>query len=77
MNFETAKQWIADGKLVPHSLWILLSKETERDGYALKPATWEGPGEYQHVSVAGESLGFLVKCPASGGHLGIEPRGKS
>jgi len=63
MNYATAKHEISNGKLVSHSLWMLIKSEHERDGYALKPATWEGSGEYQHVSKAGESLGFLVKVP--------------
>ncbi len=63
MNYEIAKKEITAGKLQPHALWILISDESERDGYALKPAAWEGPGEYQRVA-AGDDLGFLVKLPA-------------
>ena len=45
-----------------HPLWVLLADEHERDGYALKPAPWEGPGEYQRVTYeGGDSLGVLVK----------------
>lgn len=32
-----------------HPLWVLLGAESARDGYALKPSPWEGPGEYQRV----------------------------
>lgn len=34
---------------VARQLWMLLSKESDRDGYALQPEKWEGPGEYQCV----------------------------
>lgn len=34
---------------VARQLWILLGTEHDRDGYALKPQKWEGPGEYQCV----------------------------
>lgn len=61
MNYETAKKEIAAGKLQSHALWILLAKESDRDGYGLKPATWEGPGEYQRMSQGDHDLGFLVK----------------
>jgi len=63
MNYQTAQLEILAGNLRPHSLWMILTSETERDAYALKPQTWEGKGEYQHVSKVGESLGFLVKVP--------------
>lgn len=63
MNFETAQKEINAGKLQPHSLWILIANESDSDGYGLKPATWEGSGEYQRVS-QGDDLGFLVKVPA-------------
>lgn len=50
------------GEPIRHPLWVLLSDEHERDGYALKPDPWEGPGEYQRVTYpGGDSLGVLVK----------------
>jgi hypothetical protein len=47
----------------PRALWLLLSDEHERDGYALKPAKWEGPGEYQQFSLPGNDIGVLRKVP--------------
>jgi hypothetical protein len=46
-----------------HALWILLASEHDRDGYALRPRVWEGPGEYQRVSETDkpDDLGYLVK----------------
>ena len=63
MNFDEALNEVRAGRAKAHSLWILLSDERERDGYALKPETWEGPGEYQRVSRNGDSLGVLVRIP--------------
>lgn len=50
LTFENACAEIAAGRAKPHSLWVLLSKETDRDGYGLRPEVWEGPGEYQRLT---------------------------
>jgi hypothetical protein len=39
-------------------LWILINEENERDGCSLKPAPWEGPGEYRHVKFTDGSDGL-------------------
>lgn len=49
-GYEEAKAAIADGTGQARALWLLLGSESDREGYALKPLTWEGPGEYQCVS---------------------------
>lgn len=63
LGYDEARQAIQDGRAVPHALWVLLSKESDRDGYALKPIPWEGPGEYQHVKFDGEDCGRFVRLP--------------
>ncbi len=57
--FNDARRDIAAGRARAHALWVLLSREDERDGYWLKPMPWEGPGEYQHVSYADGREGFV------------------
>jgi hypothetical protein len=58
---EAAKE-VFGGRAKAHALWVLLSKESDRDGYALRPMPWEGSGEYQHFSFADGRDGF-VKVP--------------
>lgn len=53
---------IRAGTAKAKALWVLLSDEHERDGYALRPLRWEGPGEYQHVEFDDGRNG-LVKLP--------------
>lgn len=50
VGFDEAVAAVVAGSAKANALWCLLSKESERDGYALKPVPWEGPGEYQSVS---------------------------
>lgn len=50
IGYTEAKAEIAAGRARAFALWVLLSEESARDGYALKPAPWEGSGEYQHVT---------------------------
>lgn len=57
-----ACQEIADGKAVASALWTLLSKESDRAGYALRPDPWEGPGEYQHLERP-NLTGCFVRLP--------------
>lgn len=65
IGYDRAQAAIAAGEATGHALWILLSAETDRDGYALKPDPWEGPGEYQHVSFAPDRQApALVRIPA-------------
>jgi hypothetical protein len=62
-GYETAQEAIAKGEATGHALWTLLSNESDRDGYALKPMPWEGSGEYQHVSFADGRDGFVrIPC---------------
>lgn len=68
IGFDEAAAAIRAGKAEPHSLWILLSDEHERDGYGLKPMPWEGAGEYQRVSYSDGRDGF-VRIPADTYHL--------
>ena len=49
-GFNEARKAIFSGRAQAHELWVLLSDERQRDGYALKPSPWEGPGEYQRVT---------------------------
>ncbi len=63
-GFDHAKREIFAGRAQARSLWVLLSTEQDRDGYALKPSPWEGPGEYQHVIFSpAKDLGVLVRLP--------------
>lgn len=62
MNYQEAKSEILAGKAVAHPLWVLLSHEKEREEFALKPAMWEGSGEYQRV-VHADTRDVLVKVP--------------
>lgn len=72
-GFTEARDAIALGRARAHSLWVLLSDEHQRDGYALRPMPWEGPGEYQHVSYDDGRAGF-VRVPVDDGRpLPISP----
>jgi hypothetical protein len=64
--YREAKKAIAEGRATGHALWVLLSDEHQRDGYALKPIPWEGAGEYQHVTFDDGRDGF-VRIP------GVDP----
>lgn len=50
IGFDEAVAAVIAGTAKAHALWVILSKESDRDGYALKPAPWEGSGEYQRVA---------------------------
>lgn len=63
-GYQEARKAIEEGRATPHALWVLLSNESDRDGYALKPRPWEGPGEYQHVKFLGE-YGHFVRLPSN------------
>lgn len=63
VGYDTAAKAIAEGRATAHALWALLSDEKQRDGYALRPMPWEGPGEYQHVTYADGPNGY-VRIPA-------------
>lgn len=62
IGYQEARKAIMERRAVPHALWILLSNESDRDGYALKPNPWEGSGEYQHIEIDGE-YGRLIRIP--------------
>lgn len=64
-GYDEAVKAIEEGKATPHALWILLSAESDRDRYALKPKPWEGSGEYQHVDFNGDHR--LVRIPTAAG----------
>ncbi len=66
---------IQAGRAEAFALWVLLSQESERDGYALKPMPWEGPGEYQHVKFNDGREGF-VRVPFNRSHLPTSSRFK-
>lgn len=71
MTYDEAQKEIAAGRAKARSLWLLLSDEHDRDGYALRPEKWEGPGEYQCVVRADETLGVLVRIT---GHPALKTR---
>lgn len=73
-GYKDVCQAIAAGQATAHSLWVLLSAETDRDGYALKPMPWEGSGEYQRVEYSDGRDG-LVRVPADGAFLPRVERG--
>lgn len=58
-GFDEATKAITAGQAEAHELWVLLSAETDRDGYWLKPMPWEGSGEYQRVSYRDGRNGFV------------------
>ena len=49
MNEKEAAREIEAGRAHGHALWCVLRSPEQRDGYALRPAVWEGSGEYQRV----------------------------
>lgn len=59
IGFDEARKAIVSGKAHSHALWIIMSDEHQRDGYALKPLIWEGTGEYQRVTFGDGRDGFV------------------
>jgi hypothetical protein len=74
IGYDEARREILAGRAEARALWVLLSHEHQRDGYALKPTPWEGPGEYQHVVFYG-GRGVLVHIPADARPLRDYQRG--
>lgn len=80
-----AAQAIGRGEAHAHSLWCILSRPDERDGFMLKPSMWEGPGQYQNVHLADGrqiyvklphlSVGFKVEHPCATGKSFAEDHG--
>jgi hypothetical protein len=64
-GFDVALAAIAKGEAIASALWLLLGTEADRDGYALKPSPWEGPGEYQCVTFS-DGRSVLVRVPSDG-----------
>jgi hypothetical protein len=58
-GFDAACTAIREGRATPWALWAILTSEHERDGYALKPAPWEGPGEYQALAYSDGRMAFV------------------
>jgi hypothetical protein len=54
-----ARAAVAQGRAKAHALMAIITDEHQRDGYMLKPLTWEGPGEYQWVTFADGRDGFV------------------
>lgn len=73
-GFDEAAKAILGGRATPHALCAIISTEGQRDGYALRPLIWEGPGTYQHVSYEDGRSGF-VRLPDSAGSLPKRPTG--
>ena len=69
-GYEEARTAIGNGVAKAHALWLLLAAEADRDGYALKPLIWEGPGEYQRVTFSDGRDG-LVRVSADSRPLPI------
>lgn len=63
LDSTTAAAEIKAGRAIAHELWAILTNPGDRDGFGLRPEVWEGPGQYQHVSRVGETLGVFVYCP--------------
>lgn len=61
-GFQEAQAAILAGRATAHSLWQLISNESDREGYALKPVPWEGSGEYQRVEFA-DGRDVYVRIP--------------
>jgi hypothetical protein len=38
--YREAQEAIHAGRAMGHALWVLISDERERDGYALRPSVW-------------------------------------
>lgn len=62
VGFDEAVVAVVAGTAKAQSLWTLLSKESDRDGYGLKPSPWEGAGEYQRV-VFDDGRDVFVRIP--------------
>lgn len=56
---EEVNQAIELGNAKAQALWVILTDERERDGFALKPFKWEGPGTYQRVIFRDGRDGFV------------------
>jgi len=67
-GFTAASEAIRSGKAKANALWVLLSDEHQRDGYAIRPSPWEGAGEYQHVEFFDARGSVFVRLP-DGKHL--------
>lgn len=63
LAYDKAKADIAAGRAKAHALWVILSNQHDRDGYAIRPDPWEGPGRYQHVSYGDAPLGVFIRIP--------------
>lgn len=68
-TFSGAQDAIKAGQASAHALWMLLSDEKERDEFGLKPAVWDGAGEYQRV-VYSNGADVLVRVPFGESLLG-------
>lgn len=62
IGYDRAVEAITAGTATPRAAWLVVGVEHQRDGYAMKPSPWEGPGEYQHVVFADNYFG-LVRLP--------------
>lgn len=65
VGFDQAVREIVAWRAAPCSLWMILGAESDRDGFALRPAPWEGPGEYQAVEWTDRRT-TLVRVPVAG-----------
>jgi hypothetical protein len=70
--YDKAVAAIAKGIAAGHALWVVIGDESQRDRHWLKPAPWEGPGQYQHVSYIDGGHG-LIRIPDGKKNLHIEP----
>lgn len=75
-GYKAACQAIAKGTATAHPLWVLLSNEADREGFALRPMPWEGPGEYQSVKYGDGRQGF-VRIPFGEALMVSVPRAAS
>lgn len=68
LTTEFVSKLIEEGKANGHTLWFVLTDQKQREVYALRPAVWEGPGQYQSVEIFDADFGLhnrvLVKTPA-------------
>lgn len=67
-GYAEARAAIEAGTAKPHALWVLLGAESDRDGFALKPSPWEGPGTYQHVAFDSDYC-RLIRVPMEAASL--------
>lgn len=63
IGYDKAMAAIKAGRAQAHALWAMLNTENDRKEFGLKPDPWEGPGEYQRVSLSAEDLGWFVRIP--------------